>query len=386
MRSLVKVNCMTIILVIVALSIIASIMLASLPRIGAAGKGHLQVDALDYEGHATSWYVEIYKYNQVTQQYESVASGNSGWGQTLPLIFDVEPGTYKVHFTYEETAPNQTDEATNIQVADEWVRVTNFNFADTDISGPDMIYYGRKEIGDNDGIIENDEEVLLEYRVFPDTSGVSSVTVKVDSNSYDSHYGSGEYSTTVRPLAIGVHEILIEASDSKGNKTIVSDHFGVNPQDNVGPPPVAQASITSLTTDRNSYSVNENVSVRFTAKNESSVSLHLRYVVEIKDPNNMTVYDSHSRDEDMEVWLDSRTSATRMFNWMIPDGSTAGTYQVNANLRDWNNWDTIYDYRWGDKPGPYFNFQPSGASWTIIVVLPAIAIIVVAAVIILKKR
>lgn len=82
------------------------------------------------------------------------------------------------------------------------------------------------------------------------------------------------------------------------------------------------------------------------------------YVVEIKDPNNRTVYDSHPRNEDMEVWLDSGSSATRTFNWRIPDGSTAGTYQVNASLRDWNNWDKIYDYRWGDKLGPSFNCPP----------------------------
>jgi hypothetical protein len=127
-----------------------------------------------------------------------------------------------------------------------------------------------------------------------------------------------------------------------------------------------QALITSLTTDRNSYPVNEKVYVSLTAQNGSSVRLHLRYVVEIKDPNDRTVYDSHPRNEDMEVWVDSGSSATRTFNWKITDGSTAGTYQVNASLRDWDNWDRVYDYRWGNNPGPSFNFtsssQPQGPS------------------------
>jgi hypothetical protein len=120
--------------------------------------------------------------------------------------------------------------------------------------------------------------------------------------------------------------------------------------------PVEAAQIISITTDKTQYSIGETVSIPFTIKNTGNVKLHLRMVVEIKDPNDKTVYDSHTTSpvQDKEYWLDPGQQKSDSFQWTIPSGAPSGTYKIYASLRNWDDWNKIYDYRWGDKPGPTF--------------------------------
>jgi len=109
--------------------------------------------------------------------------------------------------------------------------------------------------------------------------------------------------------------------------------------------------ITQLWTDRQSYRVGDSISV--TISYMCSVgNVHLRVIINIVDPRGNAVYDSHVVNEDREVWIGSGQSGTSSFRWTIPSGAVKGTYRITASLRDWSNWDTIYDYRWGDSLGP----------------------------------
>jgi len=120
--------------------------------------------------------------------------------------------------------------------------------------------------------------------------------------------------------------------------------------------PVEAAQIISITTDKTQYSISETVSIPFTIKNTGNVRLHLRMVVNIEDPNGVIVYDSHKTSpiQDKEYWLDPGQQKSDSFQWTIPSGAPSGTYKIYASLRNWDDWNKIYDYRWGDKPGPTF--------------------------------
>jgi uncharacterized repeat protein (TIGR02543 family) len=120
--------------------------------------------------------------------------------------------------------------------------------------------------------------------------------------------------------------------------------------------PIEAAQIISISTDKTQYSVGEKVNVSFTIKNTGNVRLHLCMVVEIKDPSDKTVYYSHTTSpvQDKEYWLDPEQQVSGSFQLTIPVGIPSGTYKVLASLRNWDDWNKIYDYRWGDKPGPTF--------------------------------
>jgi PKD repeat protein len=77
-------------------------------------------------------------------------------------------------------------------------------------------------------------------------------------------------------------------------------------------------------------------------------------VVEIVDPLGRSVYDSHRVDQDRRHDLDPGQTASGEFTWTIPADAVLGTYEVKASLRHWNIWDKVFDYRWGDRPGPRF--------------------------------
>lgn len=111
--------------------------------------------------------------------------------------------------------------------------------------------------------------------------------------------------------------------------------------------------ITGLWTDKQSYRVGDSVSVTISYAC-SFGNLHVRVIVNIVDPRGNVVYDSHVMNEDKEVWIAFGQSEMSAFWWTIPSGALSGTYRITASLRDWSNWDTVYDYRWGDRPGPTF--------------------------------
>jgi len=119
-------------------------------------------------------------------------------------------------------------------------------------------------------------------------------------------------------------------------------------------PPMRAARIVSLSTEREAYCMDETVVIRYTIKNTGNVRLHLRVVLEIKDPSDKTIYDSHQAGQDKGHWLDPGQQIYDYFSWKIPRTAPPGVYKVLMSVMDWDDWNMIYDYRWGDKPGPEF--------------------------------
>jgi hypothetical protein len=117
---------------------------------------------------------------------------------------------------------------------------------------------------------------------------------------------------------------------------------------------IREAQIVSLSTERETYCMDEIVKILFTIKNTGNVRLHLRVVLEIKDPSNKTIYDTHQVGQDKEYWLDPGQQISDSFSWKIPRTAPPGVYKVLMSVRDWDDWNMIYDYRWGGKPGPEF--------------------------------
>jgi len=161
---------------------------------------------------------------------------------------------------------------------------------------------------------------------------------------------TGYYDWTVPNRPGGNYRIRIAAVDAAGNAAH-DDSDGAFSIDAVV---IVTAQIVSLTTDKSQYSVGETVRVLYTIRNTGEVRLDLRMVVEIVDPSGQTVYDSHRTNEDKKHTLDPGQSASGEFTWRIPADAAPGTYEVRASLREWNIWDKIFDYRWGDRPGPRF--------------------------------
>lgn len=116
--------------------------------------------------------------------------------------------------------------------------------------------------------------------------------------------------------------------------------------------PLAQ--LVSISTDKSQYVVGEVVRIPFIIRNTGNVRLELRVILEIRDPRDNLIYDSHAAGEDKRYVLGPGEQASGEFAWRIPPNAPAGTYRIAVSLRDWNNWNIIYDYRWGDKPGPTF--------------------------------
>ncbi len=123
------------------------------------------------------------------------------------------------------------------------------------------------------------------------------------------------------------------------------------------PAAVVSGSITTLSSDRSSYETGQQVTVTFGARNTGNTATSYRAVIQINDPSGSVSYDSHPLNQDKRMDLGSGASGTVTFTWTIPSNAPTGTYTILAGLRNWDNWDTVYDYRWGDKPGATFSMS-----------------------------
>jgi PKD repeat protein len=161
---------------------------------------------------------------------------------------------------------------------------------------------------------------------------------------------TGYYDWTVPNRAGANYKIRIAAVDAAGN-VAYDDSDGAF---EIAALTYAAGRITSLTVDRNQSNIGETIRVSYTIRNTGNVSLDLRMVVEIVNPYGQLVYNSHRLNQDKRHFLNQGQSASGEITWTIPADSVPGIYEVRASLRDWNSWDKIYDYRWGDRPGPRF--------------------------------
>jgi len=85
-------------------------------------------------------------------------------------------------------------------------------------------------------------------------------------------------------------------------------------------------------------------------ENTGDVLTHLRAVAQIEDPYGDIIYDSRAQGDDVDRWLDRGDSSFAEFSWEIPQDAKLGTYRTFVSLRDWDNWNILYD----EEPGPTF--------------------------------
>jgi subtilisin-like proprotein convertase family protein len=201
---------------------------------------------------------------------------------------------------------------------------------------PGNVFRIRWEASDNVGVakvhiwlFQGNEQVMVIARDLPNT---------------------GYYDWTVPDRPGTGYRIRIAAVDAAGNA-------GYDDSDGTFAIGRATAQIVSLSTDKSQYNRGETVRIRYTIRNTGDVRIELRMVVEIVDPSGRSVYDSHRLDQDRRHDLDPGQTASGEFMWTIPADAVLGTYEVRASLRHWNVWDKIFDYRWGDRPGPRFTVQ-----------------------------
>ena len=209
---------------------------------------------------------------------------------------------------------------------------------------PGNVFRIRWEASDNVGVakvhiwlFQGNEQVMVIARDLPNT---------------------GYYDWTVPNRPGTNYRIRIAAVDSAGNA-------GYDDSDGtfeIGGEVRVTAQIVSLTTDKNQYNPRETVRIRYTIRNTGDVRIELRMVVEIVDPSGRSVYDSHRVDQDRRHDLDPGQTASGEFTWTIPADAVPGTYEVRASLRHWNIWDKVFDYRWGDRPGPRFTVQAAATA------------------------
>ena len=201
---------------------------------------------------------------------------------------------------------------------------------------PGNVFRIRWEASDNVGVakvhiwlFQGNEQVMVIARDLPNT---------------------GYYDWTVPNRPGTNYRIRIAAVDAAGNA-------GYDDSDGtfeIGGEVRVTAQIVSLTTDKNQYNRGETVRIRYIIRNTGDVRIELRMVVEIVDPSGRSVYDSYRVDQDRRHDLDPGQTASGEFTWTIPADAVLGTYEVKASLRHWNIWDKVFDYRWGDRPGPRF--------------------------------
>ena len=87
------------------------------------------------------------------------------------------------------------------------------------------------------------------------------------------------------------------------------------------------AKITNVTTNKNSYTGREIVTVTVNARNIGSGPVQLRGLVQIYDPNGKMVFSQTARYD-----LASQETDSNGFSWQIPDGATSGNYRVIARI------------------------------------------------------
>jgi hypothetical protein len=209
---------------------------------------------------------------------------------------------------------------------------------------PGNVFRIRWEASDNVGVtkvhiwlFQGNEQVMVIARDLPNT---------------------GYYDWTVPNRPGTNYRIRIAAVDAAGNAGYDDSDgtFGIGGEVRVS------AQIVSLTTDKNQYNPGETVRIRYTIRNTGDVRIELRMVVEIVDPSGRSVYDSHRLGQDRRHDLDPGQTASGEFTWTIPADAVPGTYEVRASLRHWNIWDIVFDYRWGDRPGPRFTVQAAATA------------------------
>ena len=86
-----------------------------------------------------------------------------------------------------------------------------------DPRAPTIEVSGISDLGDGDSILEDGEELELDFRV-RDESGIKTVRVEIDGTLVDTFYEAGAYKTIMGPLSAGEHLIEIEASDLDENE------------------------------------------------------------------------------------------------------------------------------------------------------------------------
>ncbi len=86
-----------------------------------------------------------------------------------------------------------------------------------DPRAPTIEVSGISEIGDGDSILEDGEELEMDFFV-RDESGIKTVRVKIDGTLIDTFYEEGAYKSAMGPLSAGKHLIEIEASDLDENE------------------------------------------------------------------------------------------------------------------------------------------------------------------------
>ena len=124
-------------------------------------------------------------------------------------------------------------------------------------------------------------------------------------------------------------------------------------------PTESSASIISLYTDSEEYFVGDTVEIFYTVENTGDASLRLMLVVDIKDPDDKYAYNSNSEGEDEELILQIGEQQSGRFSWTIPTSAKEGTYRVEASIRDWNDWDTVYDCICGIQEAATFEIMVS---------------------------
>ncbi len=86
-----------------------------------------------------------------------------------------------------------------------------------DPRAPTIEVSGISELGDGDSILEDGEELELDFFV-RDESGIKTVRVEIDGTLIDTFHEEGAYKTVMGPLSAGEHLIDIEASDLDENE------------------------------------------------------------------------------------------------------------------------------------------------------------------------
>jgi hypothetical protein len=202
------------------------------------------------------------------------------------------------------------------------------------------------------------EDVIVMFLISVASSGVV-----VDAPTGKAHDAtSGTVSVTSKPMNPDTYEVSWMAY--RASDTSLSSPIAWSTTDEIKTLTIGggaeSAQIFAVSTDKAQYDVGENVKISITIVNGGNTQLDLRVVIDVVDPNGNVLYDSHPVGQDKRYPLGPGGQASGEFNWAIPSNSACGTYRVEASLRDWNDWNAIFDYRWGDKPGPTFSRSPCG--------------------------
>ena len=91
----------------------------------------------------------------------------------------------------------------------------------------------------------------------------------------------------------------------------------------------------------------DQVEFRLRVRNIGDVGVEYRVVIFIRGPAGSVIYDTNSDDADLKIFLEPEddpdaTDEAHFMNWTIPLSAVDGTYEVTAQLRNWNDFDSLY--------------------------------------------